>query len=469
MKNLFSFAATTITASFLLVLWPGSGFGSEPNPHNGSKCLLCHQETPRFGIDTKATVTFRGGKSSDDPSLCSFCHKPEQNLHPLLVAPGPESLGTRPPGRLPLGESPGKEGTVVCTTCHFLHAARTDHALLRGFPGSQQPNLFSSWQDFCRECHGEGLASRSPHEGDERACVFCHQTRPREGEPVEVAPRGVELCNFCHGGIQDGHFKQANPFDGDVVCTNCHDPHLGPEKRARLKPEYFEAARDRTTINPHYREALCFACHGEEAGSSLINDDPVVLCNRCHGTGEIIGDIHPIRKVPESITPPPDWPLRKGFLTCMTCHLAGHPEHRDEWKFLRGGPYADRNDFCSNCHDPAGLSSRNPHQDINQGKGCEFCHAVRPVPGKDTIDTVKFLADPNILCLRCHAEDPHPAAFEHTMSLDEERAATIPAEFPVYKKMKIVCATCHNPHVEETEGHKLRADGMMLCIGCHSY
>jgi predicted CXXCH cytochrome family protein len=468
-----SYAARIVAALFfaaISLLWAEPSRAAEPNPHNAKLCLLCHKETPRFGVDTKETVTFR--KSTwDDPQLCYHCHKPEENLHPLFVQPGPERHGTRAPSSLPLGSSPGLEGQVVCTTCHFLHAAETDHALLRGFAGSQRPGTFSSWQDFCRECHGEGLVKRSPHDGDDKACAFCHQARPEEGAPVDVAPRGVELCNFCHGAVQDRHFAKTNPFGKDAGCLDCHDPHLGPDRPARLKDAFFEAAKGRATISPHYRKALCFACHTEGEGYPLVNEDPVALCNSCHGTGEVVGDIHPLRKVPDSITPPKGWPTREGFLTCMTCHLAGHPEHEGTWKFLRGGPYEDRNDFCRNCHDPMSYGDRNPHRDINRGEGCEFCHAVRPVPGKDSIDTVKFIADPNILCLRCHAEDPHPAGIEHTITVDPERAETIDETFPVYRGTKIVCATCHNPHVEEVENHKLRGEmsGMMVCAGCHKY
>jgi hypothetical protein len=156
----------------------------------------------------------------------------------------------------------------------------------------------------------------------------------------------------------------------------------------------------------------------------------------------------------------------------MTCHYAGHKEHAGGWKFLRGAPYADRNDFCANCHKPDSFKGRNPHLDINAGNGCEFCHAARPVPGKDTIETVKFVADPNILCLRCHATPAHPASYEHTMVVDAGRAATIPKELPVYKGGKIVCATCHNPHVAEVEDHKLRyssGGGLQFCAACHKY
>ena len=42
------------------------------------------------------------------------------------------------------------------------------------------------------------------------------------------------------------------------------------------------------------------------------------------------------------------------------------------------------------------------HQEINESKSCEMCHKVRPQPGVDTVQTVTFIADPNLLCLRCH-------------------------------------------------------------------
>ena len=93
------------------------------------------------------------------------------------------------------------------------------------------------------------------------------------------------------------------------------------------------------------------------------------------------------------------------------------------------------------------------------------------MPGRDTIETVKFIADPNLLCLRCHETPPHPAGTEHTITVGAERAAGIPPVLPVYRGDKIVCATCHNPHVAEVEGHKLREGlgTMQICSFCHKY
>jgi len=438
------------------------------NPHNTKPCTLCHAVTPRFGVDTRGTVTFR--TSWDDPALCAACHRDEENIHPVRVAPGAGELGTVAPKGLPLGVTGDLAGQVVCTTCHFIHASDTGHALLRGFRGAQDPARFRVWQDLCRDCHGAGLEKRSPHGGDERSCVFCHQARPAEGQKAEVTARAGSLCNFCHGGVQDRHYARANPYGREVACYICHDPHA-KAGAARLRESYVVLTRDRAKFDPHYRRALCYACHLDGEGAPLRAAGSVELCNRCHGAEGVPAEAHPLRAVPASITPPEDWPLDGGRLVCLTCHTAGHPEDRGRWMFLRGGPYPDRNDFCANCHDPEANAGRNPHADINAGKGCEFCHAARPVPGKDNFDTVKLIADPNLLCLRCHSESAHPAGVEHTISLDPERAKKIPREVPLYRSSQIVCATCHNPHVAEDEGHKLRGEvgAFAICSFCHRF
>ena len=60
-------------AAGIFLVCVGSAFtaAAAPNPHNTTKCLLCHKETPRFGVDTRETVTFRAGKSSV-PAVANF-------------------------------------------------------------------------------------------------------------------------------------------------------------------------------------------------------------------------------------------------------------------------------------------------------------------------------------------------------------------------------------------------------------
>ena len=223
--------------------------------------------------------------------------------------------------------------------------------------------------------------------------------------------------------------------------------------------------------NPHYGPILCLVCHVDEEDYELRDEDLNTLCNRCHGKGPLVGNHHPLREVPESIDVPEDWPLQEGYLTCLTCHLPSHDEYIGIYMFLRTEALERRSlEFCLNCHARESWEGRNPHQEVNQGKGCGFCHDSRPTLGEDTLDTVTFCSEPSVLCLRCHEVGPHPASFQHTQRLDEKQAADL-SGIALYRGRAIVCSTCHNPHVTGSEEHKLREFALeyRACPGCHRF
>ncbi len=460
-----------LAVAVLAVLFAKGAGAAEANPHNTLDCLYCHSEVPRWGIDTKETVEEAGfyRYEGDDPRLCFSCHEAEENLHPLKVEPGTGNLGTVRPDLLPLGSSEEMSNRVVCTTCHFVHASNTAFALLRGFPGSQRPGIFRTRWEFCGQCHGDQLKRRSPHAGDERACTFCHTAQPKEGTPVKVADLSVALCSFCHGIAPEGHESGVNPFQGPVDCLTCHDPHLGPESPGRLKPAYYDCLRGAVTVNPHNRETLCSLCHVDSERFALIIRDPVLLCNRCHMSPRVVGDIHPPAEIPEGMSIPEGWPVKEGRLTCLTCHEIGHPEDKGLEKLLRGGPYGGLNEFCGPCHRPGEAGEENPHELVRQLKGCTTCHDTLPVFGRDTAQTVSFVASINLLCLRCHEVQPHPGGTTHIQRLSGKRIESIPYYLPLDRYQRITCATCHNPHLDSSQGLKLREsiEGMSICGSCH--
>lgn len=464
-------AALAATVAF------AAGAEAKPNPHAGIECDFCHADTPRFGVDTRETVNFWRAEG-DEPALCERCHGPDTNFHPLGVVPGEGRLGTRRPARLPLGKTEAVRDQVVCTTCHFVHAANADFALLRGFPGSDDPGTFLAWQDICRECHGTGLGQRSPHTGDDRSCAFCHSAKPEAGQVVTVTPQGRKLCEFCHGPKGDEHFAGVNPYTEPRDCTGCHDPHLGKDHPARLKRGYFDPIRDNATLNPHGKRTLCFACHTGDAGPQLRAADLVTLCQRCHGTGSIPGMSHPLVKVAAGFTIPPGWPLEDGKLTCLTCHFAGHAhgavpgrpdEPSDAPRLLRGGVAGDRAAVCFRCHARDQWAGRNPHREAAlKRSGCTQCHDRQPVWGTDRADTVTFVADINILCLACHNPPEHPGSVRHTVTLGRGMPE-VPEFLPLGTGGRITCATCHNPHLDTRGGAGLRAgrEPAAFCVRCH--
>jgi predicted CXXCH cytochrome family protein len=443
-----------------------------PNPHADLECTFCHSDTPRFGVDTRDTVNFWRAEG-DEPHLCEGCHGPEANFHPLGVAPDPKRMDTRAPRRLPLGTSEAVRGQVVCITCHFVHAADADHSLLRGFPGSDDPGLFTAWQDLCRECHGAGLEKRSPHAGDERSCAFCHSNRPQAGKPVTVTPSGRRLCEFCHGFKQEKHYAGVNPFKEPQDCTGCHDPHSGKDRPARLRAGYIDPIRDAVTLNPHLKRTFCFACHADGKPSPLQAAATVAVCQRCHGSGKIPGMSHPMNKVPAGYAIPQGWPLVDGAMTCVTCHVPGHapgviagrPDEPAAPYLLRGAVGGERTAVCFRCHARNQWTGRSPHREVAQKQtGCTQCHAVNPEEG----DPESFVADINIVCLACHDNREHPGETRHTVTLTAAMPE-VPGSLPLGTGRRITCATCHDPHLDSPAGHRLRgaSEPTAFCLRCH--
>ena len=474
-RNPLACAVAAVALCFVAVA--ATDAATKLNPHAALDCNYCHSDTPRFGVDTRETVSFWRAEG-DEPQLCERCHGPEANFHPLGVVPGPEHLGTRTPLNLPLGTSEDVRGQVVCITCHFVHAADADWALLRGFPGSNDAGAFATWQDLCRDCHGAGLEKRSPHAGDNRSCAFCHSTKPLPGQKAMLTPVAGRLCEFCHGSKGEAHYAGVNPFKSPQQCTGCHDPHLGKDRPARLRAGYFDAIRDTVTLNPHRKRTLCFACHADGKPGALRGGSMVALCQRCHGSGEIPGMSHPMAKVPAGYTIPQGWPVTDGALTCLTCHFPGHvagavagrpDEPPGAPHLLRGGEAGSPAAVCVRCHARDQWAGKNPHREAaREKKGCALCHVKQPVWGQDRAGTVSLVADVNILCLACHDRADHPGGIRHTVTLTAAMPV-VPELLPLGTGRRITCATCHNPHIDPPDGHRLRGtkEPTAFCLRCH--
>ncbi|HEY5997708.1 MAG TPA: hypothetical protein VI078_00205 [bacterium] len=493
-----------------------------PNPHSDLDCGDCHEGTPPKDA-TADTVKFKNADKGN-VDLCMSCHDPSDNVHPINRDPTKATPKVTVPAMFPLEKVGANKGTVVCSTCHFIHTKTAGLKLLRGFPASSDPEdvkkaKFRDRRDMCRSCHGEGLKQKSPHQGkavadtNKKACSFCHGKEPKEGEKVQFTKNPVELCDFCHAATRGGHFLLVNPFadpnlkddiakanlpmiGGAFTCVSCHNPHGGTGEEKFLRKDFVTLALKSTRVRPHFMKAFCEACHkvrpkvakgapGAQPLSEipLLTDDPNQLCNRCHESGLSKANAHPLKEVTGIYKErmPKDWPLSKtGGLTCLTCHTGGDSPvlDPDNPNFLRGAPYKTRNEVCWNCHRQEEFASLNPHERINNLEGCEFCHQTKPDIDKlkaGITQQVKFKGDIVILCIRCHEIFDHPSSVPHLGKPDPEKMAAknikIAKDLPLDAFGRITCSTCHNPHATgELRGV---AGGMsmsmMLCSKCHPF
>ncbi len=244
--------------------------------------------------------------------------------------------------------------------------------------------------------------------------------------------------------------------------------------------------------NPH---TICISCHATERpqqGAELFSPgtEPSALCLNCHDYKE---NHHPVDFAPADSSNFP-LPLFGGKLRCLTCHeIHGGPRHEGTPRLLRGGPYADRRQSCSQCHNMEKYATINPHRmldnkgnivELNGQPICLLCHAKKPDPAVDWTADVRFKADVGFLCWRCHP--PMPGDFfnkhflvtpstktQRNMQEAQERLLVI---LPLVPRGRITCSTCHNPHQEGIISHEAAAKGAgaqsrlripSICFGCH--
>jgi Ca-activated chloride channel family protein len=343
----------------------------------------------------------------------------------------------------------------------------------------------------------------NPHNSLE--CTACHAKAPgttagagdRSKTALVKKLTADRLCGECHDGNGHLHPTRSNarkakpamtvpaflpvassgPDKGMVSCTTCHLVHAANADNRLLRG----LSSPRLPADPVAdRIAFCRSCHNADpkkdgkiaSPPSLLATNPTDLCNRCHDSGQALKMIHPLGGYRAEFLKrnrmPADLPLLNGKeLTCLTCHTPGDRGKADPANpfFLRGGPYADLNAPCWRCHTRSEFSKLDPHQDIQTGQGCAFCHATAPdLTKKIDIDQLEITQNSSLLCLRCHDDIPHPAGARHAGAASSK---TTPQYYQPDKSGKLGCISCHNPHVSGSSKTRGMAVGLEVCPECH--
>lgn len=239
--------------------------------------------------------------------------------------------GQKADARTPFGEQ-------GCESCHGpgeSHIREPDKGgLIIAFRG-KNPSPLDVQNGICLQCHQEsGITLNwhaSSHEGEDLACVSCHEVH-KPGRVMERITQS-EVCYECHQNIRAQTFQAStHPIrENKVVCSDCHDPH-GSQGPAELK-QY--------TIN-----ANCYSCHAEKRGPFLWEHYPVVEdCTTCH---RVHGSNHPALLV------------RQGPQLCQACHadifVRGSAEGSTHIRRMYGFSNSTASarmivgNNCANCH-----------------------------------------------------------------------------------------------------------------------
>jgi hypothetical protein len=280
--------------------------------------------------------------------------------------------------------------------------------------------------------------------------------------------------------------------------------------------------------NPHGDSMSCTACHTSPDGDRenlRYGGNTLQLCQSCHDGRHATREAHPVNLVPSAVMAkriPPDFPLERGVLTCLSCHdvirgcrreqSAGASHHN----LLRGLPESNPAAFCLHCHTPEDYRPFNAHDQVAAGKPktevCGWCHTG--VPPTDAPLGESFSSDlrakSDAVCRNCHTvAQTHPvvahmqavpsAEMMWYMSAREMQSrmsmplpqllayarATkrIPRSIPLDEAGRITCYSCHNPHekallpeanprsagadAKQATNHRLRIREGQVCVACH--
>jgi len=254
-------------------------------------CATCHEEAAKkFGTNPHSRLALEhGGKGV----TCESCHGPGKahvegggdvtkirRFDKLSTKEIDDTcLGCHAGAHPNFARSPHAKANVGCTSCHSVHAAKTDVALLK----APQPTL-------CFQCHSDQKAAFN--------MPFHH--------PVN---EGAVTCSDCHD--PHGTFNRSNlraTADQNAICTKCHAETRGPF--------VFEHAA--------VRAEGCLGCHSPHGSQNarMLNMPSInTLCNQCHSP-VAQGTVHGMSAGSASYQP------------CTSCHTYIHGSNINQ-AFLR--------------------------------------------------------------------------------------------------------------------------------------
>lgn len=227
-----------------------------------------------------------------------------------------------------------------CETCHGPspeHMIKPKEGEKRAEPkivfGAKSPTSTAREQNqVCLTCHESGVRINwrgSPHFNADVACVSCHDIHTAK-QKVLLRATQPEVCFTCHftQRAQVHRFSHHPILEGQVSCSDCHNPHgaFGPKllKKATLNETCYECHAEKR--GPFLWEHApvredCTNCHTPHGSAQprLLKARPPQLCQRCHSAA-----FHPSTLYSGTGIPPVGAVHQLLVKGCLNCHSQVH-------------------------------------------------------------------------------------------------------------------------------------------------
>ncbi|MCD8554998.1 cytochrome c3 family protein [Seleniivibrio sp.] len=383
----------------------------------------------------------------DGGKVCGVCHENVVDAnsgeyvkgllnHPVNVKHGRQA---EMQAMINEGGKYGKDGKVICSTCHSTHKAKAEGLLVEDNAESK----------LCYACHNnkkdivggkhdmltaKGFRTKDGKSSQQAGtCQSCHAPH---GWSVGLAGDGDLLtkgCVGCHseGGIANKKIIDTKKFNHSVGKVLKKDM----PKNEKL-PLFQKIIRFFTTLgsDSSKTEITCATCHdvhGKEKNSLRIDAQNGTLCITCHKEKEMIAKTSHGDK--------------KNEKSCLSCHKV----HNSDSERLLAVP---ENDGCMDCHKKGGSAEK-----MVIG---EHSHPVNMKTKMQMTGDFKTTKDGTFTCVSCH--DPHKQSKKGTLDKDFMRGG--------FADQDSFCSACHQTQKEVAgSDHDVRKkDTDPVCAQCHS-
>ena len=441
------------------------GYALEGDKPNQLICETCH--TAHGAKYEKFLI-----ESARDSSLCLECHTDKNPLtadgkkKPIHVVNVKPVKAVIPEAILKEGAETGRNGELICLTCHKIHKNQNPRASL----------LINNDKNaaFCLNCHPDkkaisdtshNLQRSGPNEKNLQGntvaqagvCSACHLPHKAARQLSGTGNFTTTLCLSCHSqgniaakasltgaqhplAVRPAHKPDLPLFNnfgvqdpnGTITCTTCHDPHGGMPTPAEAQKQ--DSLQMRKYFIRQASPQICSECH----------HDKFYIANSKHDLARVAPEARNIRN---------QTPFQSGV--CGTCHMV----HNAQQPFLWARPQTAGNEsgvdgLCIDCHNDKGLAAKKVVKD--------YSHPINLKPAEKGIATTLPLYDGNgkvspegqLSCPTCH--DPHrwaPTETEVTDRLEAEGSSQNSFLRLENSPAPKLCESCHTAqaYIEKTD------------------
>jgi DmsE family decaheme c-type cytochrome len=271
------------------------------------------QAKPQEGMGKATSTQVPAASDYVGSETCATCH-----------AEVSDKFGDNPHARMAMMH--GDKG-ITCENCHGPGKAHVDGGgdptkIFRFSTASAK-----AIDKTCLGCHADTHPNflRSPHAKANVSCTSCHSVHAAVAETALLTVAQPKLCESCHTDV-NAAFEM--PFhhpvnEGIVKCSDCHDPH------GTFQPNNLRVTADQNAIcttchmdtrgpfvfeHAAVKAVGCLGCHtphGSENARLLNMPSINTLCNQCHSP-VAAGTFHTMGAGSQELTP------------CTDCHTFIH-------------------------------------------------------------------------------------------------------------------------------------------------